>query len=93
MPHAPPSAERGEHVAPIAGELDRRGKQVRTSGNISQLPARYRQRPRYAEGAHVLCYRLFFFENRSPYPPISSFSINSIPACSKAACILTNVEA
>jgi hypothetical protein len=45
------------------------------------------------EGAHVLCYRLFFFENRSPYPPILSFSINSIPACSKAACILTNVEA
>jgi hypothetical protein len=49
MPHAPPSAERGEHVAPIAGELDRRGKQVRTSGNISQLPARYRQRPHYAK--------------------------------------------
>jgi hypothetical protein len=37
-----------EHVATIAGELDRRGKQARTSRNISPLPARYRQRPHYA---------------------------------------------
>jgi len=30
-------------------------------------------------------WRFFFFENRSQYPPMSSFSINSIPARSKAA--------
>jgi hypothetical protein len=87
------SAERGG----ACGHNCRRARSARKAssdieGHISvtgPLPSKATLRGRSARP----CYRLFFFENRSPYPPISSFSINSIPACSKAACILTNVEA
>jgi hypothetical protein len=60
-----------EHVATIAGELDRRGKQARTSRNISPLPVRYRATVRGRSARPLLSPLLF----RKPKPVSADFVI------------------